>query len=345
MPGIYNGLLQLDGIKMVNQLLAGVHIALAAEAMAFGARLGLILLQLVGVSEEKLITLLEQINNQTTRQTKVTWTLLSVKLIMFEHNENLETRADNLVYKKIKITLHKLIMALPYSFATTTKSSVFSKLHNTSFFQHNQLQRANVVTVVKCESKDSSEDNIELQAKGPKLEIGSPNIFTEAPKMIKTVASVPCLRVNSGLVKPGDVKLSGSISSQYLTALLMAAPLALGDVEIEIIDKLISIPYVDMTLKLMERFRVHVEHSGNWDRFLVHGGQKYKSPGNAFVEGDASSASYFLAGAAVTGGTITVVGCGTSSLQNHPAVVVPRLPAGLNLLSPDNEILANDVEK
>ncbi|XLR63166.1 hypothetical protein S83_013838 [Arachis hypogaea] len=96
-------------------------------------------------------------------------------------------------------------MALPYSFATTTKSSVFSKLHNTSFFQHNQLQRANVVTVVKCESKDSSEDNIELQAKGPKLEIGSPNIFTEAPKMIKTVASVPCLRVNSGLVKPGDV--------------------------------------------------------------------------------------------------------------------------------------------
>ncbi|RYQ90561.1 3-phosphoshikimate 1-carboxyvinyltransferase 2-like [Arachis hypogaea] len=114
----------------------------------------------------------------------------------------------------------------------------------------------------------------------------------------------------------------------------MAAPLALGDVEIEIIDKLITIPYVDMTLKLMERFRVHVEHSGNWDRFLVHGGQKYKSPGNAFVEGDASSASYFLAGAAVTGRTITVVGCGTSSLQNHPAVVVPRLPAGLNLLSP-----------
>ncbi|XLR29829.1 hypothetical protein S83_057729 [Arachis hypogaea] len=96
-------------------------------------------------------------------------------------------------------------MALPSSFATTTKSSVFSKLHNTSFFQHNQLQRANVVTVVKCESKDSSEDNIELQAKGPKLEIGSPIIFTEAPKMIKTAASVPCLRVNSGLVKPGDV--------------------------------------------------------------------------------------------------------------------------------------------
>ncbi|KAE9603217.1 hypothetical protein Lal_00018775 [Lupinus albus] len=126
----------------------------------------------------------------------------------------------------------------------------------------------------------------------------------------------PPVRVNGkGGLPGGKVKLSGSISSQYLTALLMAAPLALGDVEIEIIDKLISVPYVEMTLKLMERFGVSVEHSSDWDRFLVRGGQKYKSPGNAFVEGDASSASYFLAGAAVTGGTITVQGCGTSSLQ------------------------------
>ncbi|KAL5571941.1 hypothetical protein UlMin_021538 [Ulmus minor] len=126
----------------------------------------------------------------------------------------------------------------------------------------------------------------------------------------------PPVRVNGkGGLPGGKVKLSGSISSQYLTALLMAAPLALGDVEIEIIDKLISIPYVEMTLKLMERFGVSVEHSGSWDRFLVRGGQKYKSPGKAYVEGDASSASYFLAGAAVTGGTVTVEGCGTSSLQ------------------------------
>ncbi|KAH6822972.1 RNA 3'-terminal phosphate cyclase/enolpyruvate transferase [Perilla frutescens var. hirtella] len=125
----------------------------------------------------------------------------------------------------------------------------------------------------------------------------------------------PVRVVGKGGLPGGKVKLSGSVSSQYLTALLMAAPLALGDVEIEIIDKLISVPYVDMTLKLMERFGVSVEHSDSWDRFLVRGGQKYKSPGKAYVEGDASSASYFLAGAAVTGGTITVEGCGTSSLQ------------------------------
>ncbi|KAE8669727.1 hypothetical protein F3Y22_tig00112221pilonHSYRG00056 [Hibiscus syriacus] len=97
----------------------------------------------------------------------------------------------------------------------------------------------------------------------------------------------------------------------------MAAPLALGDVEIEIIDKLISIPYVEMTMKLMERFGVSVEHTDSWDRFLIKGGQKYMTPGNAYVEGDASSASYFLAGAAVTGGTVTVEGCGTISLQVH----------------------------
>ena len=56
----------------------------------------------------------------------------------------------------------------------------------------------------------------------------------------------------------------------------MAAPLALGDVEIEIIDKLISVPYVEMTLKLMKRFGVDVEYTDNWDSFLIRGGQKYK---------------------------------------------------------------------
>ncbi|KAL7238620.1 hypothetical protein ACSBR2_004669 [Camellia fascicularis] len=86
----------------------------------------------------------------------------------------------------------------------------------------------------------------------------------------------------------------------------MAAPLALGDVEIEIIDKLISIPYVEMTLKLMECLGVSVEHTDSWDRFLI---PEVKSTS------DASSASYFLGGAVVTGGTITVEGCGTSSLQ------------------------------
>lgn len=111
------------------------------------------------------------------------------------------------------------------------------------------------------------------------------------------------------------VKLSGSVSSVFLTALLMATPLALGDVEVEITDRLISQPFVEMTIKTMKQFGVSVEHNISWDRFLIRGDQKYKSPGNIYVEGDASSASYFLAGAAITGGTVTVEGCGTSSLQ------------------------------
>eukprot|EP00246_Nothoceros_aenigmaticus_P017576 TRINITY_DN870_c0_g1_i1.p1 TRINITY_DN870_c0_g1~~TRINITY_DN870_c0_g1_i1.p1 ORF type:complete len:430 (-),score=84.75 TRINITY_DN870_c0_g1_i1:328-1437(-) len=126
----------------------------------------------------------------------------------------------------------------------------------------------------------------------------------------------PPVLVNAkGGLPGGTVKLSGAVSSQYLTALLLAAPLALGDVTVEIVDKLISVPYVDMTLKLMERFGVKVERNGAWERFHIQGGQTYRSPGYVYVEGDASSASYFLAGAAVTGGTVTVEGCGTSSLQ------------------------------
>eukprot|EP00252_Welwitschia_mirabilis_P004645 TRINITY_DN14948_c0_g1_i1.p1 TRINITY_DN14948_c0_g1~~TRINITY_DN14948_c0_g1_i1.p1 ORF type:complete len:520 (-),score=103.57 TRINITY_DN14948_c0_g1_i1:318-1877(-) len=126
----------------------------------------------------------------------------------------------------------------------------------------------------------------------------------------------PPVFVNAkGGLQGGKIELSGSISSQYLTALLMTAPLALDDMQIKIIDKLVSIPYVEMTLKLMERFGVKIDHDDSWENFYVKGGQTYKSPGKIYVEGDASSASYFLAGAAITGGTVTVEGCGSSSLQ------------------------------
>ncbi|KAF6152556.1 hypothetical protein GIB67_013003 [Kingdonia uniflora] len=149
----------------------------------------------------------------------------------------------------------------------------------------------------------------------------------------------PPVRVNAnGGLPGGKVKLSGSISSQYLTALLMAAPLALGDVEIEIIDKLISVPYVQMTLKLMKQYGVNVEHSDSWDKFLVQGGQKYKSPGYYYVEGDASSASYFLAGAAITGGTVTVEGCGTTSLQGDVKFAEVLEKMGAKVTWTDNSV-------
>jgi 3-phosphoshikimate 1-carboxyvinyltransferase len=111
----------------------------------------------------------------------------------------------------------------------------------------------------------------------------------------------------------GKTRLSGAISSQYLTAILLVAPYAKSEVEIEITDKLVSVPYVEMTLRLMERFGVFVKHD-NFQKFHIPR-QNYQSPGSIFVEGDASSASYFLAGAAITKGSVTVKGCGTESMQ------------------------------
>ncbi len=115
---------------------------------------------------------------------------------------------------------------------------------------------------------------------------------------------------------PGGVtKLSGAISSQYLSAILLASPYAQTPVEVRIKDHLVSIPYVEMTIRLMNRFGVNVDVSEDFKSFHINAPQNYKSPKTYFVEGDASSASYFLAGAAITGGTVTVIGCGTDSLQ------------------------------
>ena len=85
--------------------------------------------------------------------------------------------------------------------------------------------------------------------------------------------------------------------------------------EIQVVTELISKPYVEMTIKLMERFGVKVDAAEDLQSFKIQVGQTYKSPGSIFVEGDASSASYFLAGATITGGKVTVEGCGLDSIQ------------------------------
>ena len=124
----------------------------------------------------------------------------------------------------------------------------------------------------------------------------------------------PPLRIEANGLRGGATEVSGVTSSQFLTALLMAAPYAQTDVEVRITDRLVSVPYVAMTLALMARFGARAERE-EWRRFTVPAGQVYQSPGTALVEGDASSASYFLTGAALTGGTVRVEGCGADSLQ------------------------------
>ncbi|OTA14996.1 3-phosphoshikimate 1-carboxyvinyltransferase [Xenorhabdus vietnamensis] len=112
----------------------------------------------------------------------------------------------------------------------------------------------------------------------------------------------------------GKVTVDGSVSSQFLTALLMAAPLAANDTEIHIQGDLVSKPYIDITLALMKSFGVTVNNE-QYQAFHIKGQQQYLSPGQYLVEGDASSASYFLAAAAVKGGTVRVTGIGRNSLQ------------------------------
>ena len=117
---------------------------------------------------------------------------------------------------------------------------------------------------------------------------------------------------NTGLTG-GKVQIDGSISSQFLTALLMAAPLAEGDMQIEIIGELVSKPYIDITLAMMKDFGVKVENL-NYQTFVVKGNQSYLSPEKYLVEGDASSASYFLAAGAIKG-KVKVTGIGKNSIQ------------------------------
>jgi len=106
----------------------------------------------------------------------------------------------------------------------------------------------------------------------------------------------------------------GDVSSQFLTALLMALPLSGEDARIEVIGELISKPYIEITLNLMRRFGLTVERRA-WEAFQLPARQRYTSPGVIHVEGDASSASYFLAAGAIGGGPVRVEGVGRDSIQ------------------------------
>jgi 3-phosphoshikimate 1-carboxyvinyltransferase len=111
-----------------------------------------------------------------------------------------------------------------------------------------------------------------------------------------------------------EIPVKGSVSSQFLTALLMALPLTGKRVTLTVQGELISKPYIAITLNLMQRFGVQVERKG-WQRFTVPEGQHYISPGEIVVEGDASSASYFLAAGVLAGGPVRVTGVGANSIQ------------------------------
>ncbi|MCJ7799279.1 MAG: (d)CMP kinase, partial [Polaromonas sp.] len=116
------------------------------------------------------------------------------------------------------------------------------------------------------------------------------------------------------------IRVRGDVSSQFLTALLMALPLvASRDIHIEVVGELISRPYIEITLKLLQRFGIEVRREG-WQRFTIPAGSQYQSPGEIHVEGDASSASYFIALGAIAESVkgqngIKIMGVGADSIQ------------------------------
>lgn len=124
----------------------------------------------------------------------------------------------------------------------------------------------------------------------------------------------PPLKISlPNIVLSDRINIRGDVSSQFLTALLMALPLTKQKVTIEVVGELISKPYVEITLNLMAKFGISVTRDG-WQSFTIPAESKYTSPQKIFVEGDASSASYFLAAGAI-GGIVTVRGISKDSIQ------------------------------
>jgi len=138
----------------------------------------------------------------------------------------------------------------------------------------------------------------------------------------------PPLKIKGKPLTGSTVNIDGSISSQFLTSILMVAPLLETDSNIVIEGELVSKPYIDITLDIMSRFGVEVQNNG-YQSFNVKGKQSYQSLSKYMVEGDASSASYFLAAGAIKGGEVTVHGVGKLSVQGdkHFADVLEKMGA------------------
>lgn len=123
----------------------------------------------------------------------------------------------------------------------------------------------------------------------------------------------------SGRLCGGEYKITGSVSSQFVTGLLLALPLVKEDSRIDVIGKLESRPYVDLTLKVLKAFGIEIEE--HFGCFVVKGGQQYKSPGTVSVEGDWSNAAPWLVLGAVSGQPVTITGLDMNSVQGDRAFI------------------------
>ncbi|WP_162084963.1 3-phosphoshikimate 1-carboxyvinyltransferase [Sulfuriferula nivalis] len=155
------------------------------------------------------------------------------------------------------------------------------------------------------------------------------------------VAGFPPLKISP--LQPTDhavATVKGNVSSQFLTGLLLAAPMTGRAVTIKVDGELISKPYVEITLNLMQRFGVNVVRDG-WQSFSIAAGQRYVSPSVITVEGDASSASYFLAAGVLGLGPVRVEGVGRTSIQGDVRFAEALAQMGANIVYEDNAITAS----
>ncbi len=159
-------------------------------------------------------------------------------------------------------------------------------------------------------------------------------------------AGFPPLTIRAGNIQiDRQIPIRGDVSSQFLTGLLMALPLvtARGNrpATIEVVGDLISRPYIEITLAMMRQFGVVVDRDG-WKSFVVPAGNaaRYVSPKHYAVEGDASSASYFLAAGAIGGGPVRVEGVGSSALQGDVKFADALASMGARVTTEDNAIIA-----
>lgn len=152
----------------------------------------------------------------------------------------------------------------------------------------------------------------------------------------------PPLHIDQPKLKlDAPIQVRGDVSSQFLTALLMALPLvARRDIVIDVVGELISRPYIEITLNLLARFGIAVKRDG-WQRFTIPAGSQYRSPGTLFVEADASSASYFIALGAIAPASeghhgIRIEGLGADSIQGDIRFIEAAQMMGARVLSGPN---------
>lgn len=153
----------------------------------------------------------------------------------------------------------------------------------------------------------------------------------------------PPLRLESGtLTLDAPIRVRGDVSSQFLTALLMALPLVATrqSITIEVDGELISKPYIEITLALLARFGITVQREG-WQRFVIPQGSAYVSPGEIAVEGDASSASYFIAAGAIAAadGPLRIEGVGSASIQGDIRFVEAARAMGADIAEEANALV------